>query len=76
MLLEFFVLLVLPVLIDVLLIEVILSRWDKGCNNFFVPQVLPGKIFEPWVLLHLEWAILTKSVDWLSLYHLHNLLFE
>ena len=69
-LLEFFILLVLPVLIDVLLIKVVLFWWHKRCLNLPVPQILPLEIFQPGVILDLIGAIQAEAVRRLPLYHL------
>lgn len=70
MLLEFLIFLILPVFVDILLIEVILLRRKEGSLHFLVPEILPGKILKPRVLFDLSRPILAKSVLWLSLNHL------
>lgn len=42
--LELFIFLVLPVLIDVLLVEIILLGGNKGCNQLSVPEVVPREV--------------------------------
>jgi hypothetical protein len=69
-LLKFFILLVLPVLINIFLVKVVLFGGYERCLNLFVPQVLPGEIFEPRVLLNLGRTIFTQTVKRFSLYHL------
>jgi hypothetical protein len=71
-LLELFIFLVLPVLINVFLIKVVLPRWNERRNDFLVPEILPGEIFEPGMLLDLRWPVFAESVYRLSLYHLHK----
>jgi hypothetical protein len=69
--LEFFILLVLPVLIDVLLIEIILIRRHKWGLDLLLPQLSPGEVLEPGMRLHLLRSILTQSIDRLPLNHLY-----
>jgi hypothetical protein len=52
-LLELLIILILPVLIDVLLIEVVLSWWDEGSLNLPIPEILPGEVLQPRVVLDL-----------------------
>jgi hypothetical protein len=62
--------LVLPVLIDVLLIKVVLFRWDKRCLNLPVPQILPREIFQPGVIFDLVGPVQAEAVRRLPLNHL------
>ena len=71
---ELFIFLVLPVLINVFLIKVVLSGRNERSNDFLIPEILPGEIFEPRMLLDFCWPIFSESVNRLSLYHLHKLL--
>lgn len=61
---------VLPVLIDVLLIKVVLFRWDKRRLNLPVPQILPREIFQPGVILDLVGPVQAEAVRRLPLNHL------
>ena len=68
---EFFVFLIFPVLINVLLIEVIRLGRHKRRLDFLVPEILPSKVLEPRMLFDLCWAILSQPVYWLPLNHLY-----
>jgi hypothetical protein len=70
MLLEFLIFLVLPVLIDVLLIEIVLSGRYKRRYYLLIPEILPGEILEPWVLLDLGRTVFPQPIDRLTLNHL------
>lgn len=61
---------VLPVLIDVLLIKVVLFRWDKRRLDLPVPQILPREIFQPGVILDLVGPVQAEAVRRLPLNHL------
>ena len=53
MLLKFFILLVLPVLVNIFLIKVVLFGRHKWRLDLLVPQVFPREIFEPGMLFDL-----------------------
>ena len=72
MLLKFFIFLILPVLIDILLIKVILLRGDKRCLNLFVPKIFPREVFEPGMLFNFCWTVFPKSVNRFPLNHLYS----
>ena len=69
-LLEFLIFLVLPVLIDVLLIKVVLFRWNKRRLYLPVPQILPREIFQPRVILDLVGPVQAEAIRRLPLNHL------
>jgi hypothetical protein len=62
--------LVLPVLIDVLLIKVVLFRWDKRRLNLPVTQILPREIFQPGVIFDLVGPVQAEAIRRLPLNHL------
>jgi len=72
MLLKFFIFLIFPVLVDILLIKVILFGGEKRSLNFFVPEIFPGEIFEPGMLFNFCWAVFPKSVYRFPLNHLYS----
>ena len=69
-LLELFIFLILPILVNILLIKVVLFRGDKRRLYLSVPQVLPGKIFQPGMIFYLIGTVKSKSVRRFSLDHL------
>lgn len=69
-LLELFIFLIFPVLINILLVEVIFLWWDEGRFHLAVPQVLPRKVLEPWMILDFLRTIEPKSVHRFTLDHL------
>lgn len=69
-LLEFLVFLVLPVLVDVLLVEVVLLGRDEGSLQFAVPKVVPWEVSQPGVGLDLGRTVEAESICRLPLYHL------
>lgn len=66
---KIFIILVLPIFIDVLLIEVIGSRRNERSLDLLLPKIVPRKILEPRVSLDLGRPVLAKSVHRLSLNH-------
>ncbi len=66
-LLELFIILIFPIFINVLLIKIIFSRWNKWWLDFFIPQILPWVILKPWMILHLSRSIKSESIHRLSL---------
>lgn len=70
--LEFFIVLIFPVFVDILLIEIVLFWWNERRLYLPVPQVLPRKLFQPGMILNLAGAIQPETVSRLSLYHLVN----
>jgi hypothetical protein len=69
-LLELFVFLILPVLIDVLLVKVILVRRYEWCDQLPLPEILPGKVLKPGVHLNLRRPILSEAIHRFPLDHL------
>ena len=70
---EVIVFLVTPLLVYVLLIKVVISWWNERRLDFLVVQVLPGKVTQPWVFLHLSSALRgPKSIVRLALDHLNS----
>ncbi len=72
MLLKLFILLVLPVLVNILLVKIVLLGRQKRCLHLLVPEVLPREVFEPGVRFHLGWPVLTQAVQWFTLDHLQT----
>jgi hypothetical protein len=73
-LLELFILLIFPILVDVLLVEVILVGRNEWCLDLLLPKILPWEILQPRMSLDLCRAVLTKSIRRLSLDHLPHVL--
>ena len=70
--LEGLILQVSPLLINILLIEVVLLRWNKGRLQAFVFEVIPWEVAQPRVRFHLFSPVGSKAILWLSLDHLRK----
>ena len=64
-----FVILVLPLFIDISDVEIVLFWWDKWSLEFSIIEIFPGKIAQPRVVLDLIRAVESQSVHGLSLDH-------
>lgn len=67
---EFFIVLVLPLFVDVFLVKVVFLGWDEWSDDFPVQQVLPREIFKPGVGLDLGGPVKAETIRRFPLDHL------